>query len=105
MSDGQRGPLDPVDGVRHLCLVDGAALLEVAVDQVGVMRDLVTPLGDLQIAAAEFLLVERGTPLEELLVDAPRSLIPDLFLDLCENDSRDAGGSVEPGDDASDQGG
>ena len=49
---GQCGPLDPVDGVRHLGLVDGSAPLQIAVAEVGVVSDLVSPLSDLQVAAA-----------------------------------------------------
>jgi hypothetical protein len=60
MSDSQCDPLDPVDGIGHFGLTDGAALFEVAVDQVGVVSDLVASLRDLQITATERFLVERG---------------------------------------------
>ncbi|GAA0651511.1 hypothetical protein GCM10009535_32200 [Streptomyces thermocarboxydovorans] len=66
MRDGERDALDPVDGVRHLGLVDRTPLFEIPVDQVGVVCDLVAALGDLQKAAAQRLLVECRAPLEEL---------------------------------------
>ncbi|MDX2679928.1 hypothetical protein [Streptomyces soliscabiei] len=76
---GEHDALDPVDGVVHARLIDGAALFQVAVDQVRIVRDLVAPLSDLQIATAKRLLIQRCAALKERLVDPPSGQIPDLL--------------------------